>query len=254
MVTLTMEAINLALLVPMIAWLVLMQQPVWLVTQLALSVQLTDAIVIVVSSSTGLSVNPALWNVPHAIVHRFVLPVSAPGCFRLMPASALINSIQWLELPLVMLVSIPALLVFPQLSVPVAILPWTGTWPQHTVFAVWPSLMMVPTSSVRVVTIPVCYAIRPQCVWVAMQPKIEYTTLQVNSVNARQDTTKTHPPFFASSAVTAVLLAHQVRLVQVATPRTRGFLTRLPSPAIVLLSTTMTPWSLLSALPVTILA
>lgn len=85
-----------------------------------------------------------------------------------------------------------------------------------------------------------------------MQPKTEYTTLQVSSANVRQDTTKTHQPSFVSSAVTAVLLVLPVPLVQVATPRTSGSLTRLPSPAIVPPSTTMTPWRRLSALPATI--
>ena len=55
-----------------------------------------------------------------------------------------------------------------------------------------------------------------------MQPKTEYTTLQVNSANVRQDTTKTHPLCFASNAVTAALLAHRVRLVQVVTLHTSG--------------------------------
>ena len=84
------------------------------------------------------------------------------------------------------------------------------------------------------------------------QPKTEYTTLQVSSANVPQDTTKTTQLFFASSAVTAVLLALQVQPAQVATPPTSEYLTPLPSPAIVPPSTTMTPLSQLSALPATI--
>ena len=100
-----------------------MPQPVSPATRPAPSVQSTDAHATAVSSSTGLSANHVRLNALLATVHQSALPVSAPGCFRPMPASVLINSIQWLGLPPAILANTHVLLVFPQHSAPAAILP-----------------------------------------------------------------------------------------------------------------------------------